>query len=346
MYDLFQYQQKAEPVRTPADVLAEELSWIPSYPDFARDVDPLVQNRHNTGDTLNEIIPVIDTFLGTWGGYQPAVLWEEVQLAYQQFAWAPTPAPVTDPKFWAFKPTYPDFARSEPPSEQGQQIFVIPLPEIGEPNQSKWSPTYPDFARTEQIAQHLITSPFRDGPLEFSFYDPREMGWKYEEPVLARQVPSIVEVGRTMFAVRVEFPKTGFLPTYPDFAKIEEVTIQGYPSFFMNFSPSLFEIPELSWEPEYPSFARGPVPNYWIPADHYWIWERGIVDPEPPIEEMGWRPYYPDFATGKLISPELYPFLEWYTVTGSNTLFIMGAAGSFTYNMNLNMNVTTRRRRR
>ena len=149
-----------------------------------------------------------------------------------------------------FHPEYPDFARRRETHAAFMPafFFAFALAQLPVPDLS-WAPQYPDFARSAERSpefQAFTHDPVLPAPFPDQFYPDYPDFARAAEPVPLSEYSSPV-----LFE---PFPEQ-FYPDYPDFARAAEpVPLSEYSS------PVLFEaFPELSWEPQYPDFARGSV---------------------------------------------------------------------------------------
>jgi hypothetical protein len=192
----------------------------------------------------------------------------------------------------------------------------------GEEEPLEWQPAYPD----------------RLDPL-VSLHASAQLAWAgVLEPTLIPEEPA----------------RTGWRPTYPDFARGPEPINVG-PSVFFTFAiVETSAVPELSWESVYPDRVLGPEPLViqrtieplpvveapilsWAPA--YPDFARGAPPREPgwfvfplaeilPLPPLTWEPEYPDFA--RALPPILYTQGGWFgrqeDIRGFNCLFVLNEA--------------------
>jgi len=119
-----------------------------------------------------------------------------------------------------------------------------------------WAPTYPDFAR-----EALNTA-----ALKKAFFAPDQkpaaainVDWKSTYPSLLLPKKDPTEF-KTWYArpPNLEFfavPDLSWNPSYPSFTRSKQSVVE-HPAFFAVFALPQFPIPENSWEPVYPNFTR------------------------------------------------------------------------------------------
>jgi hypothetical protein len=279
---------------------APPLSWQPEYPDFARGQFTRPVNVGGLTWTNVEYEPT------DWFPSYPDRIW-------------PKPVPVNEgglapfvnretSQLLSWAPDYPDFARGPKPLvATGVTLITIQEREPA----VDWLPDYPDFARAAR-------RPVNEGGTSFVNRETSQiLAWSPDYPDFARDALRAVNEGG-LFRTHLEYEPTDWFPTYPDkiWPKATPVNEGGFVPYNNFFSPN--PAPLLSWQPEYPDFARGLFtravneggtfrthleyePTDWFPSFPDRIWPKPV-----PVNEGGFVPYVNYF------SPNPAPLGSWY----------------------------------
>jgi len=274
-------------VGEPADVppAAERLAWLAVYPDFARGL---------TLDTANQ----------PTGAYAPDV--DEIDAVALYPTWEST-APNQLP---AWTTTH---------GAQLQQPFFFdpePRPDAYDPQELGWAPSYADFARAETLPTAAQTTgaflPDLDdiaAGLLFPTWTPT-----YPDELLpAVRVPAFPALAYVPdladFAAEAAFPT--WLPTYPAFARTTPPTTE-FPAFVFVGEPS--DTPaaaeRFAWEPVLPDFAR--VSTLSVAAQPFLFYQEDVDELDAEALYPTWSPVYPATAPGTSLLTAQHPTFVFY----------------------------------
>ncbi len=260
-------------------------SWLPTYPDFARQaphpVAALTEFALFPRPELAEQLawaPEYPSFPGR-AAEQPVDRLTEFAINVDPLARPLPPNPLT------WQPSYPDFARQAPHAVEALTEVAFDPEPIPTPLRA-WSPSYPDFAYGPEHPTEALTGYAQDTRIESA---PNESTWQPDFPDFARAEPHPTGA-LTTFSFDPAPERSAVLegPTFPDMpGQAAEV-----PTALLTQSalePDPQPVRPLTWEPQYPDFpGRAAEPSVALLTSF-----RLDTAPEAP-GQLDSQPDYPD----------------------------------------------------
>ena len=285
----------ARPEIEPSSIPPPELSWAPSFADFARQLAPLTHEGYARPDLEPSAISPPDL---AWSPDYPDFARQLAPLAPEGLSARPEIEPAAiPPPVLSWAPTFADFARTAPqPVERDRHAAPIePQPDPFDPSGGFPWVRSPDFARA---AAPLVPEGLTARPeLEPSAIPPPALSWAPTFADFARTAPQPVERDRHAAPVEPQpdpfDPSSGFpWVRQPDFARQLARSVDVGQSVRPEIDPQDIPPPALSWAPSYPAFARALPPL--VPEGES---ARPEIEPAAIPPPLGsWAPSFPDFA--------------------------------------------------